>query len=131
VQPQDAGTNATTRPLRTDPDEISGALAARRELGADAEQAVIAAFLARMGQAIDERVDQRLAEREATGSTARPRATDRPGPGARAVLAIFSMLIGFGVTGVALNQLHGWGIIVVAFVWAVIYGINENYGKSK
>jgi hypothetical protein len=131
MQPQDAVSNTAARPLRVDPDEVSGVLAARRELGPDAEEAVITAFLNRMAQAIDERVDQRIAQHGAAGGLSRSAPASRPGPGARATVALGSMLVGFGTTGVVLKQAGFLGIILALFVWVVIAGINVIYGRDR
>jgi hypothetical protein len=75
-------------------------------------------------------VDERLAQHGAVPRAARPPA-DRPGTGGRVVLAIFSMLFGTIVSGVALNEVHLFGIIVALFVWAVIGAINTSYGRDR
>ncbi|MEV0202909.1 hypothetical protein [Nonomuraea sp. NPDC050691] len=42
-------------------DELRAAVAARRDLGPDFEDALIESFLDKMGQEVDRRVDERLA----------------------------------------------------------------------
>jgi hypothetical protein len=48
------------------PEELTAAVEARKELGPDHEDAVVASFLARIQNEIDARVDQRLAGRQRT-----------------------------------------------------------------
>ena len=132
MQPDKTVTPATKRSLDVDPDEISGAVAARQQLGPDAEEAVIAAFLDRTAHAIDTRVDQRIAAHGSAEIAPRRAApANRPGSGARATVALGSMLIGFMVTGISLEEIHLYGIIVALFAWAAIVGINVVFGRER
>ncbi|MEU6779766.1 hypothetical protein ABZ912_11235 [Nonomuraea angiospora] len=64
-------------------------MSARRDLGPEFEDAVIESFLDKMGQEVDRRVDERLAQR-ASKAPARDRAPD----GQRLALAIVSLSLG-------------------------------------
>ena len=98
-------------------DELSAAVEARRELGPDAERAVIDSFLARVEATIDERVDQRLAART-------PRPAQQSGPPRGAIpLALGSMGIGIAVTG-ASSGLDEGGMLVAIVAWIAIAVIN-------
>jgi hypothetical protein len=75
-------------------EDLSAAVGARRELGADSEREVVEAFLNRVGTAIDARVDQRLAEQR--------REKRAPSSSRGAIpLALGSMRIGIAATGAA------------------------------
>jgi len=97
-------------------DELAAALEARRELGPDAERAVIDSFLRRVEATIDERVDQRLAARgKAQPPSGAPRGT--------IPLALGSMGIGIAVTG-ASSGLDQGGMLVAIVAWIAIAVIN-------
>ena len=69
-------------------DDLKAALGARRELGGDYEDAVVASFVDHLGKEIDARVEARLAA--------------APQPAARdysLLLAVASLILGSGVTG--------------------------------
>ena len=92
-------------------DDLIAAAAARRELGDELEPAVVEAFLDRVERAIDARVDQRLAEREAAERR-------QPSDGATVKLAIWSLVLAIPITGAADSTLT----IIVA--WIAIVAIN-------
>jgi hypothetical protein len=119
------------RPLDVDPDDVAGAFAARRQLGADAELAVIADFLARTGHAIDVRVDQRVAQHRAAEQW-QWRGGDRPRRNAGGLtLALGSIALGIPVTGVAAT-FGGFSATFVAFcAWFAIAVINIAYAIGR
>lgn len=81
-------------------DELEAVLAARRELEAEHEHALVEAFLAQIGAAIDARIDERLAEK-------RPKRD-----GGHRDLAVASVLFGIPITAIAGGQAGIAGIIV-------------------
>ena len=97
-------------------DDLAATIAARRELGDDAERELVESFLDRVGATIDARVDARLEQ------DARHR---RPAPANRGSvpLALGSMGIGIATTGAASGLEHG-GALVAIVAWLVIAAIN-------
>ncbi|SEK98574.1 hypothetical protein [Nonomuraea pusilla] len=77
-------------------DELKAAVAARRDLGPDFEDAVVESFLDKMGQEVDRRVDERLAAAGPSGKD-RDRAARRA-DGQRLALAIVSLSVGTAAT---------------------------------
>lgn len=89
-------------------DDLAVTLAVRQDLGPGHEPAVIGEFLDRVGHAIDERVDARLA----AGRAQRPRQGGGPS------LAFFSLVFGIPITAIASSQslaatVVAWGGIAV------------------
>ena len=105
-------------------DTVAGSVAARRALGPDAEDAVIEAFLERTGEAIDQRVEQRLAHLPAS-STPTPARPDRTS----FALAIFSLGVGVPLTGIATAFDGVDSLIAVLIVWVGIALINIVYNR--
>ncbi|QFY11391.1 hypothetical protein GBF35_36720 [Nonomuraea phyllanthi] len=70
-------------------DELKAAVSARRDLGPDFEDAVVESFLDKMGQEVDRRVDERIAQRAPKAA-----ARDRVADGQRLALAIVSVSLG-------------------------------------
>jgi hypothetical protein len=124
---------APTRPLDADPDDLGGALAARRELGIEAEQALIEGFLNRVGQAIDARVDERLTQHRATASWPRPPEPDRrrANTGPRLALAICSLVLGIPLTGIVASLDGDATVVMVLVVWTAIVIINVVFNRSS
>jgi Zn-dependent protease len=119
------------RPLEADPDDLGGALAARRELGIEAEQALVEGFLHRVGQAIDSRVDERLAQQRPAPSWPRPEPDRRRNTGPRLTLAICSMVLGIPLSGIGAAFKGGTGLAVVVVVWSAIVAINVVFNRSS
>jgi hypothetical protein len=95
-------------------DEVSVAIETRRELGEELEPHVIDGFLERVGRAIDERVDERLAKLR------------RRGGRGQFPLAIASLLfgipltaVGAGIAGLAGLMVVWLGIVLVNFAYAL------------
>ena len=91
-------------------EDVAVSLAVRADLGAAHEPAVIAEFLDRVGQAIDDRVDARLAERKQGARAA----------GSRLVLPLTSLVLGIPITAIAAEQ--GVGALLVS--WCGIAAVN-------
>lgn len=108
--------------MSTSAEDLAGALAARRELGDDAELAIIAGFLDRTGQAIDARVDQRLSVHGLGQNTAANEQRDKT----RLTLTVTSIALGIPLT--ALCLLFGsYQVLLAAIVWAAITAINISF----
>ena len=102
------------------PDEVRAAAEIHRELGPDYRDAVIEAFVERVGREIDARVDSRLA-------AARQDAVQRDKQPKPLVLPIVSISLGIPLSGIALglgsdNQLSG-----LAIIWLALAVINVAY----
>ena len=101
---------------RTEPDRlISGddlavTLAVREDLGPGGDPAVIAEFLDRVGSAIDQRVDERVAAMK----------QQRQGGGGPPI-AFFSLIFGIPITAIAGGQ---EGVAGIAIAWAGIAAVN-------
>jgi hypothetical protein len=106
-------------------EDLTAAVGARRELGAEAEREVLETFLERVGTAIDARVDQRLAEYDRV----RDRRPRRTSPGS-VPLALGSMAIGIAATGAA-SGLHHGGALVAIVAWVVIALINLGHAAGR
>lgn len=91
-------------------EDVAVSLAVRADLGAEHEPAVIAEFLDRVGVAIDERVDARVAERVRV----------QPGGLSRLVLPLSSLVLGIPITAIAASQ--GLGALIIS--WGGIAAIN-------
>lgn len=117
-------------PLNVDADDLAGALAARRELGADAEEALVTGFLNRAGEAIDARVDHRIAQHHAAG-TLGTAGEQRRNTGPRLALAIVSIALGIPLTGIAAAMSEEAGLVLVLIVWSAITIINVTFNRSQ
>jgi hypothetical protein len=100
-------------PLRED---LAAAVAARRDLGPDYEDAVLESFLARLDQAVAARVDAQVAERTS------PSPADRGAGGRQLALGIVSLVLGIPVTAIATSNAEGLGALAVS--WAGIAAVN-------
>jgi hypothetical protein len=94
-------------------EELAAAVEARREVGQELEPHVIEGFLERVGKAIDERVDERLAK-------------TAPGEGGRGQigLAVVSLLFAIPLTGIGAGTTGLAGLLVV---WVGIVLVNLAY----
>lgn len=105
-------------------DELAGALAARRELGPDAEQAAIAAFLERTNEAIERKVDARVAAHLALNS--QPAAPAR-GDAGTIGLALGSIALGIPIMGIATQFPSVVALLVALIYWIAVAIVNVSY----
>ena len=98
-------------------EELAAAVEARREVGQELEPHVIEGFLERVGDAIDERVDERLAK-------------TAPGDGGRGQigLAVVSLLFAIPLTGIGAGTTGLAGLLVV---WVGIVLVNLAYTLKR
>ena len=92
-------------------DDLAVTLAVRGDLGPEHEPAVIGEFLDRVGTAIDQRVDERVAAMRAE----QPR-PERSGP----PIAFFSLIFGIPITAISASA----GIAEMLVAWGGIAAIN-------
>ncbi len=109
-------------------DDVAAAVGARRELGADYEDAVIDSFVARLDRQIAERVDEQVAER--LGAKSKPPA--RPAAEAHDsrsfVLAVVSLCTGIPITVLASENAGVAGLLVS---WGGIAAVNFAHALSR
>jgi hypothetical protein len=98
-------------------EELAAAVEARREVGKDLEPHVIDGFLDRVGKAIDERVDERLAK-SAPGDRGR----------GQIGLAVISLLFAIPLTGIGAGTAGLAGLLVV---WVAIVLVNLAYALKR
>jgi hypothetical protein len=96
-------------------EDWSAALGARRELGAEYDEAFVENFVERVSSEIDSRVDMRLAQMAGT----RPVTARRRRGGSS--LALASIILGIPLTALAGNAAHAAGL---AIVWGGIVLVN-------
>jgi hypothetical protein len=108
-------------------DELRAAVAARRDLGPDFEDAIVESFLDKMGQEVDRRVDERLAT---SGPTVKQLArSKKTGDGQRLALAIVSLALGtFSTLALVLGSEETWPILVI---WLSIVLVNVVFATSS
>jgi hypothetical protein len=100
--------------------ELEAAVAARQELGRTHEPEVVAAFLDRIEQGIDKRIDERVAKRGG-------RSTEHHELPIK--LALGSMALGIGVTAVATSNAGGGGIAIAIVAWIAIINVVYALGR--
>ena len=91
--------------------ELEATIEARRELGPEHEDALVAGFLERLEHSLDARLDERQEKRSL------PEAAHS---GQRFVVALTSLGCGIPITAIAANE----GIVGVLVAWAGIVGVN-------
>jgi hypothetical protein len=106
-------------------DELEAALAARRDLGPAYDDALADSFIDKIGQQIEARVDQRLAERGGKGARAH---SDEAGQ-RQWVLGIISLGTGIPITAIAGGTTEGVSGILIA--WLGIVGVNTAHAWSS
>ena len=94
-------------------EDVQAAIEARRELGEEMEPHVIDAFLERIEQRLEERLDR----------PPRPHRTVTP-------LALGSLAAGVGATAVATGMGSG-GIVVAIIAWLAIVLVNLAYARRR
>jgi len=99
-------------------EEAASTLAARRELGAEMEPAVVAAFVERVERQIDARVDARLAERG--GGRARHDGW--------LSLPIASLGVAIPLTAIAGGI---GGLVAILIVWIGIVAVNVAHARGR
>jgi hypothetical protein len=99
----------------------AAALAARRELGAEMEPAVIESFVERVERAIDARVDARLADRRRRGAPA-PRGSGFD----ELALPIVSLGVAIPLTAIAAGT---GGLLAVLLAWIGIVAVNVAHAR--
>jgi hypothetical protein len=112
-----------TGPARAD---LAAAVAARRELGPDYEDAVLDSFLARLDRQTQERVDARVAESLSLGERGEARA-GRSDPGL--TLGVVSLIAGVPVTAISMGSESGLASLIVA--WGGIAAVNVAHAWSR
>jgi hypothetical protein len=112
-----------TGPARAD---LAAAVAARRELGPDYEDAVLDSFLARLDRQTQERVDARVAEQLSLGERGEARA-GRSDPGL--TLGVVSLIAGVPVTAISMGSESGLASLIVA--WGGIAAVNVAHAWSR
>lgn len=97
--------------------ELRATLAARRELGGEHDDQLIAGFL--------ERIDHKLDERGRLPATSGHHRLDLR-------LPLGSMALGIGVTAVANSDAHGVGGVIISIIaWLAIVLINLAYARRR
>lgn len=106
-------------------DDLAVTLAVRDELGAQHDSAVIGEFLDRVGDAIDARVDERLAARKQL-----PALPAEQGNGS-AGLGFASIGMGIPITAIALNgpESDVLGLVAMVVAWAGIAAVNVAHAR--
>jgi hypothetical protein len=104
-------------------DDLRAATAARRELGDEYEQGLVAAFADRLGREVDRRVDERLAARGPQGAGLDWTAL---------LLALGSICLALGVPSATHDQFGTAASFVLTLIaWAVIGAINVTYFRRR
>jgi 16S rRNA C1402 (ribose-2'-O) methylase RsmI len=117
--PEDAG------PTRAD---LTAAVAARRELGPDYEDAVLDSFLARLDRQTQARVDATVAERLSSGTRQGAGGPSQKDPGL--TLGVVSLIAGVPVTAIATTAS---GVTALIVAWGGIAAVNvaQAWGRRR
>lgn len=102
-------------------DELQAALSARRDLGPEYEDEVVASFLDKVGQEVDRRVDERL-------KAAPARSQHGPTHAQRLALAIVSLSLGTAAT-IPLALLDNGPSFLV--IWLGVIIVNIVFNRSR
>jgi hypothetical protein len=124
-------------PADLSPQEIASALAARRELGPDYEEAIASALAEKMAKEINARVSAELAVQGATPGQARPpkprreHEHGRGGGGASSTfVAIGSLIAGIPITAIVAATSHG-SVVAIGVSWLGIGLVNMAHSLSR
>lgn len=111
-------------------DDLQAAVAARRELGRDYEDAVLDSFLDRMERSIAARVDARVDERlpGTKSGKSQPTGLGKDESNRAFVLGVVSLGTGIPISGIAAG-VTGLGGLLVA--WAGIVGVNVAHALAQ
>lgn len=103
-------------------DDLTAAIAARKELGPEYEDALVERFLEDVGRAIDERVDRRLIA-ETRAPAGRPLGLGLP---------LGSIALAIPITSVAASNLHGAdSVAVIIASWVGIAAVNAAHRLGR
>ncbi|WP_327091005.1 hypothetical protein OIE66_10380 [Nonomuraea sp. NBC_01738] len=105
-------------------DELRAAVAARRDLGPEYEDAVVDSFLDKMSAEIDRRVDERLAHLPRGKDPAQQTRSE----GMRLALAIVSLVLGIGAS-LALLIVADEHLGVLVPIWLGIVLVNLGFNR--
>lgn len=106
------------------PNEIAAALAARRELGPEYEDAIAASLAERVEREIAARVDAGLAAR--TVARDAPRHSDNTA----IAVAVTSLITGIPVTGIVAGTSHG-NVFAIMVAWGGIALVNMAHALGR
>jgi hypothetical protein len=113
------------------PNEIAAALAARRELGPEYEDAIAASLAERVEREISQRVDASLmaARMPGVGRGRERTRAERQSSDSR-LIATVSLIAGIPLTGIAAGTSHG-NIAAMAVVWIGIALVNMAHAVGR
>ncbi|WP_277309701.1 hypothetical protein [Spongiactinospora sp. TRM90649] len=106
-------------------DELKAAVAARRDLGPDYEDAIVEGFLEKVDSRIEQRVAQEMAARNLPRPPGQARANDNQG----LALAIVSLIFGTGTSTVAIA--NDAPIEMMLLIWLGIVAVNVAFVLSR
>ena len=107
--------------------DVKAALAARRELGVEYEEAIAAGLLDRVNQLAVMRASEMRREAERVDQ---PAELEKTGRTHRFVLAIISLGVGVPITGISASVAEP-GVLGMAVAWAGIVGVNVAAGINS
>lgn len=108
--------------------DLTAAVAARRELGPDYEDAVLDSFLTRLDRQTQARVDAMVAERLSSGTRQGAGAPSQKDPGL--TLGVVSLIAGVPVTAIATTAS---GVTALIVAWGGIAAVNvaQAWGRRR
>lgn len=102
--------------------ELDAALAARKELGPEYEEALVESFLDRLDSRLTDQRARRAVDAREQAAAARDRARESMG------LALGSLGIGVPLSGIAASNSGVWGLLIT---WAGILGVNLAHAWAR
>lgn len=124
-------------PADLTPQEIASALAARRELGPDYEEAIASALAEKMAKEINARVNAELVSQgvaPAQASPSRPRREHHVGgvggAGSANVVPIASLIAGIPIMGIVAGTSHG-SVVAIGVAWLGIALVNMAHALGR
>jgi hypothetical protein len=106
--------------------DLTAAVAARRELGPDYEDAVLDSFLARLDRQTQARVEATVAERLSAGTRQGAGAPSQKDPGL--TLGVVSLIAGIPVTAIATTAS---GVTALIVAWGGIAAVNVAHAWGR